>query len=37
MQIAKFYWLSTGEEPNARFDVAQVFADGGVDYIKNAF
>ena len=37
MQIAKFYWLSTGEEPNARFDVAQVFSDGGMDYIKNAF
>ena len=37
MQIAKFYWLSKGEEPNARFDVAQVFADGNIDYIKNAF
>ena len=37
MHIAKFYWLSKGEEPNARFDVAQVFVDGGIDYIKNAF
>ena len=37
MQIAKFYWVSSGEEPNARFDVAQVYSDGVIDYIKNAF
>lgn len=37
LQIAKFYWLSIGEEPNARFDVAQVFTNGEIDYIKNAF
>ena len=35
--IAKFYWKSTGEEPNARFDVAEVWADGTIEYIKNAF
>ena len=27
--IAKFYWKKTGEEPNARFDVAEVFTDSG--------
>ncbi len=37
LQIAKFYWLSIGEEPNARFDVAEVYADGKIDYLKNAF
>ena len=37
MQIAKFYWVSSGKEPNARFDVAQVFLDGTIDYLKNAF
>ena len=36
-KIAKYYGLQTGEEPNARFDVAQVFEDGNIDYIKNAF
>ena len=36
-QIAKYYWLQTGEEPNARFDVAEVYADGRIEYIKNAF
>ncbi len=36
-QIAKCYWLQTGEEPNARFDVAEVYADGRIEYIKNAF
>ncbi|MBE7085644.1 MAG: YraN family protein [Clostridiales bacterium] len=36
-QIAKFYWLKTGEEPNARFDVAEVFADGSIEYTKHAF
>ena len=37
LQIAKFYWLQTGEEPNARFDVAEVYADGNIEYFKNAF
>lgn len=36
-QIAKFYWVKTGEEPNARFDVAEVYADGTIEYFKNAF
>ena len=36
-QIAKFYWTQTREEPNARFDVAEVYADGKMEYIKNAF
>ena len=37
MKIAKFYWLQTGAEPNARFDVAEVYADGRIEYLKNAF
>jgi putative endonuclease len=37
MQIAKFYWKCTGEEPNARFDVAEVYAEGRIEYYKNAF
>ena len=36
-KIAEFYWLKTGEEPNARFDVAEVYADGKVEYLKYAF
>ena len=36
-KIAKCYWLQTGEEPNARFDVAEVWADGRIEYLKNAF
>lgn len=36
-QIAKFYWKEDGEEPNARFDVAEVYADGKIEYYKNAF
>ena len=36
-RIAEFYWLQTKEEPNARFDVAEVYADGNIEYIKNAF
>lgn len=36
-QIAKFYWKQTGEEPNARFDVAEVYPNGEIEYIKNAF
>ena len=36
-QIAQCYWLKIGKEPNARFDVAEVYADGRIEYIKNAF
>ncbi|MBE7079160.1 MAG: YraN family protein [Clostridiales bacterium] len=36
-QIAKFFWKENGEEPNARFDVAEVFEDGNVEYFKYAF
>ena len=36
-KIAQIYWLKTGEEPNARFDVAEVFADGKIEYHKYAF
>ncbi len=36
-QIAKCYWLEIGEEPNVRFDVAEVYADGKIEYYKHAF
>lgn len=36
-KIAQWYGLQTGEEPNARFDVAEVFADGTIEYMKYAF
>lgn len=36
-QIAKCFWLETGEEPNARFDVAEVDEKGVITYYKNAF
>lgn len=36
-QIASFYGLQTGGEPNARFDVAEVYADGRIEYFENAF
>ncbi len=36
-KIAQIYWLKIGEEPNARFDVAEVFADGKIEYYKYAF
>ena len=36
-QIAAFYWKLDGEEPNARFDVAEVYPDGKIEYYKNAF
>ena len=36
-QIAKFYSLEIEEEPNARFDVAEVDENGNINYIKNAF
>ena len=37
MQIAKFCWKLDGEEPNARFDVAEVYENGEIEYYKNAF
>ena len=36
-KIAECYWAQTGEEPNARFDVAEVWADGRVEYLKAAY
>ncbi len=36
-KIAQCYWLEQGREPNARFDVAEVFADGRIEYYKNAY
>ncbi len=36
-KIAKCYWLEKGVEPNARFDVIEVWADGRVEHIENAF
>lgn len=36
-RIAQFYWLKTGKEPNARFDVVEVWADGKVEHYKYAF
>ncbi len=39
-QIAKCYWVETGKEPNARFDVAEVYAEGKdyrIEYYKNAY
>ena len=36
-QIATFYGLQNGGEPNARFDVAEVYADKHIEYFENAF
>jgi len=36
-KIAEFYWMQTHEEPNARFDVAEVYGDGRIEYYKYAF
>lgn len=36
-KIAAFYGAQTGEEPNARFDVIEVFSDGSVEHYKYAF
>ncbi len=36
-KIAAYYGARKGEEPNARFDVAEVYADGRIEYYKNAF
>lgn len=37
LRIAKWYSVETKKLPNARFDVAEVYADGTIEYIKNAF
>lgn len=36
-KIAQCYALTLKEEPNARFDVAEVYADGRIEYIDHAF
>ena len=36
-KIAAYYWMQTGKEPNARFDVAEVLPDGSIEYIEYAF
>ncbi len=36
-KIAAYYGKQTGEEPNARFDVAEVYANEKIKYVKNAF
>ncbi len=36
-KIAEFYWMRTHEEPNARFDVAEVYPDGHIEYYKYAY
>ncbi len=36
-KIAEYYWLETHEEPNARFDVAEVYEGGRIEYIKYAY
>ncbi len=36
-KIAQFYGKTVGEEPNARFDVAEVYGDGTIEYFENAF
>ncbi|MBQ5927438.1 MAG: YraN family protein [Clostridia bacterium] len=37
IQMAKFYFLEQGEEENIRFDVVEVWADGTIEHISNAF
>ena len=36
-KIASYYGKATGEEPNARFDVIEVFLDGAIEHYKYAF
>ncbi len=36
-KIAACYWKQAGEEPNARFDVVEVYPGGRIEHIKNAF
>lgn len=37
LKIARYYWLETGQEPDARFDVVEVWADGRINHLINAF
>ncbi|MBQ8685010.1 MAG: YraN family protein [Clostridia bacterium] len=36
-KIAQFYGALVKEEPNARFDVAEVDGEGNIQYVENAF
>jgi len=36
-RIAEFYWKQSKQEPNARFDVIEVWADGRIEHYKYAF
>ena len=36
-KIALCYGKEIGSEPNARFDVAEVYKDGRIEYYENAF
>ena len=36
-KIAQYYAAKEGSEPNARFDVAEVYEGGRIEYYKNAF
>ncbi len=36
-KIAACYGLQHGGEPNARFDVAEVYGDGRIEYYENAY
>ena len=36
-KIAQYYWAQTGKEPNARFDIAEVYDGKRIEYYKNAF
>lgn len=36
-QMASYYGKQTGEEPNARFDVIEVYADGKIEHYEYAF
>lgn len=36
-RIAEFYWMETGAEPNARFDVVEIWTDGRLEHYRYAF
>ena len=36
-RIAEFYWMETGAEPNARFDVVEIWTDRRLEHYKYAF
>ncbi len=36
-KIATFYGLQSGEEPNARFDIVEVYDGKKIEWLKNAF